>query len=61
MNILSTDESGAVIELTTEELGVLKLVGVEFTQGQFSPAGDDWDDLIPRPREQVADLFSQLP
>ena len=61
MKILSNTAENAVVEFTKEELGLLGLTGTEFTQGQFAPSDKEWEDLMPRSREYVIQLFEQLP
>lgn len=62
MKIIDNTKDGAIIELTRKEIGIIGLVGLEFTQGQYSPPDEMWDSAIPdTTREQVADLFEALP
>lgn len=62
MNVIQTEPDGpATIEFTREEIGILGLVGLEFTQGAFSPDDEDWEDLVPWDRERVIAFFDQLP
>lgn len=62
MKLVSQDDDGVVIEFTRRELGLLRDVGTEFTQGEYAPKSDeDFQDLMQASREQVMALFEALP
>ncbi len=63
MKVLEQREDGTVvIELGQHELGIIGLVGTEFTQGPFAPSDEDWETAIPdTSRNEVIELFDSLP
>lgn len=62
MQVLSKNNDGsATIRFSKEEMGLLALVGTEFTQGEFAPDDEQWEQLVPRSREEVMELVEALP
>ena len=61
MRIISKSEDNAVIEFTREEIGVLGIVGLEFTSGPYAPDDEGFHEATHRTRAQVAAVFDALP
>lgn len=60
MRIIDKGDEEVIIALTSEEIGVIGLVGVEFTQGAHAPDDEQWSALVPRSREYVMTVFENL-
>ena len=61
MQIIESTENGATLSFTKDELATLATVGLEFTQGAYTPSDEEWDTLAIGNRAEVANLFDSLP